>query len=203
MTYYLLIYYIPIINKNDYLLLAYLFGLLVIVFKKKVIRKPIINKQSIILCLIACIFPVINLILCEMKFVTVHQILLFVTSAVVEELLFRRVLLEKLLSKYNQIVSLVVTNVAFSLVHLLNLTSEPISYILIQIFLAFTYGVLLSVIYTKTNSIILPLLLHILINILSIGIVLPDFTLLYLLLVVFYLVVDIFILIKEKHEIIH
>ncbi|HEY4601841.1 MAG TPA: type II CAAX endopeptidase family protein [Cerasibacillus sp.] len=68
-------------------------------------------------------------------------------APIAEEFIFRGFFLKRIAKKTNIIVSLIITNVLFAILH--------VDYIG-----AFMFGLLLSLIYLKTNNLLLPILIH-------------------------------------------
>ncbi|MEL7834653.1 type II CAAX endopeptidase family protein [Fodinibius sp. Rm-B-1B1-1] len=71
-----------------------------------------------------------------------------VVAPVVEEIIFRGIMIERIGAKYNYSWAIVISSVIFGILH-----SEPVG--------AFISGVVLSLVYLKTRSLIIPILIHI------------------------------------------
>lgn len=68
-----------------------------------------------------------------------------------EEILFRRIILSGLLTKYNYIVAIFITSLLFALTHYTSLTN---------VFTAFIFGLFSGYLYYKTNNLMAVVLLH-------------------------------------------
>ncbi len=80
-----------------------------------------------------------------------------IAAPILEELIFRGIILEGLLRNYNPLKAIVVTNLLFGIAHM-----NPWQFVG-----AFLIGIFISWIYMKTRSIILPVLMHLANNLLS------------------------------------
>lgn len=80
-----------------------------------------------------------------------HMLFIFVSTCgvapIAEEFIFRGLFLKRIAKKTNMIVSLMVTNVLFAILHLDFVGS-------------FMFGFLLSLIYVKTNNLLFPIIIH-------------------------------------------
>jgi membrane protease YdiL (CAAX protease family) len=80
-----------------------------------------------------------------------------IVAPVLEELIFRGIMLEGLLKNYNPVKAILITNIFFGLAHL-----NPWQFIG-----AFLIGIFISWIYMRTRSIILPIVIHFINNLIS------------------------------------
>lgn len=78
-----------------------------------------------------------------------------VMAPILEEILFRKLILSELLEKYSLSISLLVTNVLFALIHLPNYRN---------LIPTFVFGILCSLVVIKTKKIIYPMIIHMLSN---------------------------------------
>lgn len=129
------------------------------------------NLKYAILPLIFTLSPLLNNItIIEEYSLSFQLIALFFISnllvAILEEFLFRKLILNILLSKRSLILSLVISSLMFSLVHIINI--QQIEYdvfsIINQIILAFGLGFLLATLYYSTKTILVPIIIHTFIN---------------------------------------
>ena len=88
------------------------------------------------------------------------------TGAVAEELFFRWLLLRTiLLPRAKPALSVVLVSAGFAALHLLNLRNgTPIPYVLLQMLCAFCFSIWAGAVVWKKNSILIPLLAHVLLN---------------------------------------
>ena len=96
------------------------------------------------------------------------QIAVWVIGAVAEELFYRFFLLQELLLKRTQLrprVSIMLVSLLFAAMHLFNLRSGmAASVVLVQAVCAFCFSVWAGAVVWKQNSVIIPLLAHVLMN---------------------------------------
>lgn len=117
-------------------------------------------------------------------------LLLIITSGllgpIVEEYLFRKILLTRLLKNYSKIKSILIASIIFAVFH----TS------LNGLIYAFILGVILSYIYLKYNNIKIPIICHMISNIIILF--LTDFNMLILSISIILLVIGLNIMINKK-----
>lgn len=97
-------------------------------------------------------------ILNEKKYFQIYPFIIILFNSCIEEYIFRDYFLNKLLSKFSKIISIIVISVFFGLAHLYTETG---------ILLAFIFSILMSIFYIKSNSLLLAILIHILLNIIN------------------------------------
>ncbi|QKS69710.1 CPBP family intramembrane metalloprotease [Paenalkalicoccus suaedae] len=88
--------------------------------------------------------------------VLIHILLTVLTAPIVEELLFRGILQNKLSFKYGRVIGIVLTALLFAVIHPLSMLS------------AFIISIFLSILYIRYQTIIVPILAHVFFNFLSI-----------------------------------
>ena len=88
--------------------------------------------------------------------------------SIIEEVLFRGVLFEHL-KKYHKInIAISLQALFFGLTHFLNLSSfSQIPAILVQVLYTAFLGIILGIIYRKTNNLIIPIVFHFLFNVIN------------------------------------
>lgn len=84
---------------------------------------------------------------------------IIILAPIIEELFYRRFLLEKLVQKNGRVISLIVSSLCFSIIHL----ERPNSLIP-----TFIVGIILGLIYLTTKKIIYPIILHFIFNVIYI-----------------------------------
>lgn len=105
----------------------------------------------------------------SIDFVIYFSFIIFL-SIFFEEFVFRRILfidfLNEIKSNYSFIISLLLSSILFSLIHLSRtlIDFEDLSLLIGYLFFAFLYGVLLCIIYFYSNNFILIVILHIFAN---------------------------------------
>lgn len=94
-----------------------------------------------------------------------HYVLFFgvvaILGPVVEEIIFRGIMIERLGTKYNYRWAVIISSVIFAILHL-----SPIG--------AFIFGVALSLVYLKTESLMIPILIHIANNTIAVFLMIAD-----------------------------
>lgn len=82
----------------------------------------------------------------------IHYVLFFgviaILGPVIEEIIFRGIIIERLGTKYNYRWAVIISSILFAILHL-----GPIG--------AFIFGIALSLVYLKTESLMIPILIHI------------------------------------------
>ncbi len=125
-------------------------------------------KRSIMIWLPIILLPALNMI----PVISGHRAYQFfifpIIGAVVEELIFRGLLLWKWLlyeERIKPVIAIIIVAVLFSLMHLWNLRSgAPFLAVLIQIFFAFCFSIWAGAVVWKTGRITIPLIAHLLLN---------------------------------------
>lgn len=88
-----------------------------------------------------------------------------ILTCVLEELLFRNILLSYLLKYFSKNKSILISSLCFGLIHLLNINSfAAIPFSLIQCVYCFFLGLLLSSLYIDSNNLFCPIIFHFLFN---------------------------------------
>ncbi len=110
--------------------------------------------------------PVTNILLAVIVKMPLTPVITYIIGAVAEEMFFRFFLLKSILLPRLQARTAVLLSAAlFAGMHLLNLFGGvEIAVVLVQILCAFCFGVWAGAVVWKKNSIVIPLLAHILLN---------------------------------------
>ena len=96
-----------------------------------------------------------------------YNIILCIPNVIIEELLFRYLICYEFNKHTSKIKSIIYSSLIFASIHLLNISSiSSIPFVLVQVIYTFGLGLVLSLIYLKSNNnIIYPIILHLLFNI--------------------------------------
>lgn len=117
------------------------------------------------------IIPICNLISVLEYQISISVIMSMVVVALIEEIVFRGILLGMLLD-YNWKLGVWLSSVIFSALHFLNLLSNKnYVYVFFQVMMAFITGMCFACIVIQTKSIMLGIIMHVMINITGSGIV--------------------------------
>ena len=175
-----------LIFKNDFVLFG--FSLLseiiaVIVFfimiKKEDLKHKYLSKISkkdflfiplLLICfsnIFVAMYQNSNIILYDNYDTLLYNIILCSPNVIIEELLFRYLICYEFNKHTSKIKSIIYSSLIFASIHLLNISSiSSIPFILVQVIYTFGLGLVLSLIYLKSNNnIIYPIILHLLFNI--------------------------------------
>lgn len=123
--------------------------------------------------LIACSSNIIvGLINNEYSDINTHNLIIdlftCIFTAVIEELLFRELLLKELNFHYNPVKSIIITSLIFGSIHLLNINSfASIPICLLQAGYTSLLGLMLGLIYLASKNIIYPIFFHFTFNFLN------------------------------------
>ena len=125
------------------------------------------RKQLVLIWLPVALLPIANLVSAAVTHTAPKSTIQILVFAVLEELLYRWLLLDKLLLQQERIkptVSIVIAALIFAAMHLWNLrTSAVVSSILMQVVFAFCFSVWAGAVTWKKTWLI-PLLAHVLLN---------------------------------------
>lgn len=83
-----------------------------------------------------------------------------ILAGVIEEVIFRKLILNKINEKKGTVKSIIYSSIIFSLMHLINLFNQPLLDTIIQIISSFAGGCLFGVIYSKQKNLINVIILH-------------------------------------------
>ena len=102
--------------------------------------------------------------------ILIEGIIYYIGVAIIEELYVRGLLLnliEKIChkSKNSTLIGIVVSSVVFGLGHIFGVLGEPILIIITKVVWTIAMGMYFGVIYKKTNNLLIPIILHFIINI--------------------------------------
>ncbi|WP_373283184.1 CPBP family intramembrane glutamic endopeptidase [Flavobacterium suaedae] len=143
-------------NLNFKAISIYFLITLLWVYSSPILRYPFLQ-ESFNFSEIKILHNGLNSIINSNHFFNYHIVRIFIITPILEELVFRKLILSYLNSKYGFFSSVVITSALFSISHL------DINNILIF----FTGSIFLCLIYLKTNNIKYSIALHIWINLLT------------------------------------
>ena len=86
-----------------------------------------------------------------------------------EEMIFRGLLYSAVNVKYGEHKAIIISSIAFGLIHLVNLTSASVGLTLLQVIYATAIGLAFAVVRAKTGSLIFPVIVHALIDLLGLA----------------------------------
>lgn len=115
------------------------------------------------------LIPLLNLpyLFCGSKINVEDAVLNSIFAGIMEELIFRGFLNRFIEAKTNKNKAVFISSLFFGMLHLVNIGSYPLLYILLQVVYAFAIGVVFSVVFYKTKSILTCIIVHSLVNILG------------------------------------
>lgn len=115
------------------------------------------------------IVPFVNLpyLFSGAKINIVSAIFSSVFVGIMEELIFRSLLCRSIEQVSNKNKAIVISSVIFGGFHLLNIGNYPLEYVLMQVMYAFAIGIAFSVIFYKTKSILICIIIHTLVDFLG------------------------------------
>lgn len=143
--------------------------------KKKLLKKYGIfikeKSNKVILFITLIVMPLVNLIFGFSINYSLKQTLLILITMIgtgfMEEILFRSHLIRQY-QKFGDTYAVLLSSMIFSLLHILNITSGMDIFVnILQIISSFMIGIMFSTIFIKTDSIVLCIMSHSLINISS------------------------------------
>lgn len=172
-------------NSKISYLLSLLFKIIALVYsiyyiKKDGLDKPLIEKPKIknlilIPLIILCFSNIIFAFITNINFneninyyVIINLVIETVFIAINEEILFRGLLFNEFKKSQNIFFAVLFQGLIFGATHLLNITSlSVIPTILVQMLYTTFLGIILGIIYQKTNNIIFPIIYHFLFNVIN------------------------------------
>ncbi len=126
------------------------------------------KRKQVLIWLPVIILPVSNLIAAAVARTMQSPSIQVLVFAVIEELLYRWLLLDKVLLRQERIkpvISIIIVAVIFAAMHLWNMqTGAMLSTVLLQAFFAFCFSIWAGAVVWKTDKIWIPLLVHVLLN---------------------------------------
>ena len=132
-------------DKNDLLFIPFIFVCMSNIFV------GIIN-QSLITTIPSYSLLALNLLVC-------------LTTAILEELLFRYLIQHELLKSFKPLKAIIYSSLIFGSIHILNISSfSQIPFALIQVLYTAVLGLMLGLIYYKSKNILYPIIFHFLFN---------------------------------------
>ncbi len=139
-------------------------------FRKKGLGKGLLLGLPLLtIGIAALVISLAGVYLADLKFQGIAILIVFTLTnffvGLVEETAFRGVILNVMLEKWGndkkgQTKALVISSVFFGMMHLVNLTIEPIFSVLSQVVYAAAMGLLLGVIYLKTRNMWAVIIIH-------------------------------------------
>jgi len=122
-------------------------------------------------CILVCInnFPIVALITknASLNIKPIEfclYILICLSIAIFEEVIFRGLIFPIFLEKFSSFKAIMLSSLVFSLCHLINAFSINIGYVVLQVGYSFLIGAMCAVNFEKSNSIYLPIILHFIFN---------------------------------------
>ena len=88
---------------------------------------------------------------------------------IMEELIFRGSVYRMTEKKWGENRAMIISSVAFGLIHLLNIGDVPLRFTLLQVTYAFAIGLVFAVVRAKSGSILIPVIVHTLVDVLGLA----------------------------------
>jgi membrane protease YdiL (CAAX protease family) len=165
------------LENNVSQIISYLFALLIIILLIRNKERAgyfgfckIKTNIKLLLFMPILFIPLINLFYLLMPESIIAQSIFMCIAygiyvGIIEELIFRSFLFRAIEERINYRWAIIISSIVFGLFHIVNLNSMPIEFVILQIVYAMAIGIILSIIFYITQSLLPCIIIHALTNI--------------------------------------
>ena len=126
------------------------------------------NKENMMHIVLLLLIGGFNIIVLFQQGITENILYAFVRglyAGIVEELILRGYIFSAFEIKFDEYKAIIFSSIVFGLLHLTNLTHNPVMIVLLQVIYTTMFGIGFSILRVRTKSLLMPILIHSFINV--------------------------------------